>query len=82
VYFHGNQIPEGLHEDRIALTNWILSALSDSILSVAKTPIPEPEPAKIRESIPCAFCGESVMESRIQQLDEKPGCIPCYEKHR
>ena len=82
VHFHGNQIPEDLREDRIALTNWILSASNDSILSVTKTPIPEPEPAKIRESIPCAFCGESVMESRIQQFNEKPACIPCYEKHQ
>jgi formylmethanofuran dehydrogenase subunit E len=80
VHFHGNEIPEGLHEDRSALTNWILSAFKDSILSVTQTSIPEPEPAKIRESIPCAFCGESVMESRIQQLHEKPACIPCYEK--
>jgi formylmethanofuran dehydrogenase subunit E len=82
VHFHGNEIPEGLDADRIALTNWILSASNDSILSVTKTPIPEPEPAKIRESIPCAFCGESVMESRIQQFNEKPACIPCYEKHQ
>ena len=82
VHFHGNEIPEGLHEDRIALTHWILSASNDSILSVTKTLIPEPEPAKIRESIPCAFCGESVMESRIQQFNEKPACIPCYEKHQ
>lgn len=82
VHFHGNEIPEGLHEDRIALTNWLMSASNDRILSVSQTSIPEPEPAKIRESIPCAFCGESVMESRIQQLHEKPICIPCYEKQQ
>ena len=65
VHFHGNEIPEGLSEDRNALTNWILSASNDSILSVTLTSIPEPVPAKIRESIPCAVCGESAMESRI-----------------
>ena len=81
VHFHGNEIPEGLHEDRSALANWILSASNDSILSVTQTAIAEPEPAKIRESIPCAFCGESAMESRIRQLHGKPACIPCYEKH-
>ena len=80
VHFHGNEIPGGLHEDRSALTNWILSAPKDNILSVTQSSIPGPEPAKIRESIPCEFCGESVMESRIQQLYEKPACIPCYEK--
>jgi formylmethanofuran dehydrogenase subunit E len=82
VHFHGKGIPQDLQEDRSALTNWILSASNDSILSVTQTSIPEPEPAKIRESIPCAFCGEKVMESRIQQLREKPACIPCYEKHQ
>ena len=82
VHFHGNEIPEGLQEDRGALTKWILSASNDGILSVTQTSIPEPEPAKIRESIPCAFCGESAMESRLQQLHEKPACIPCYEKQQ
>jgi formylmethanofuran dehydrogenase subunit E len=80
VHFHGNQIPEDLREDRRALTAWILSAPQDSILSITQTSIPEPEPAKIRESIPCAFCGESVMESRIRQWQDTPACIPCYEK--
>jgi formylmethanofuran dehydrogenase subunit E len=56
-----------------------MSASNDSILSVTQTSIPEPGPAKIRKSMTCAFCGESVMESRIQQFHEKPTCIPCYE---
>jgi formylmethanofuran dehydrogenase subunit E len=53
---------------------------NDNFDSMTQTSIPEPEPAKIRDSIPCAFCGESVMESRIQQWHAKPACIPCYEK--
>jgi formylmethanofuran dehydrogenase subunit E len=80
VHFHGKEIPEGLHEDRKAVAKWILSAHSDSILSVTPVSIPEPEPVRIFKSIPCAFCGESVMESRMRQLHEKPACIPCYEK--
>jgi formylmethanofuran dehydrogenase subunit E len=80
VYFHGNGIPEDIREDRKALTDYILSASDDSILSVTQTSVPEPEPAKIRESVACAFCGEMVMESRIQQAGEKPACIPCCEK--
>jgi len=82
VHFHGMGIPEGLHENRSDLTRWILSATNDSILSVAPISIPEPEPARIMKSIPCGFCGESVMESRIQQLYDKPACIPCYEKQQ
>jgi formylmethanofuran dehydrogenase subunit E len=79
VYFHGNGIPKGIREDRKALTDWILSASTDSIISVAQTTVPDQAPAEIRESISCAFCGEKVMESRIQQLDDRPACIPCYE---
>jgi formylmethanofuran dehydrogenase subunit E len=82
VLFHGKGVPEGLRENRSAFAKWVLAASNDSILSVTPTSIPEPEPAKIRKSIPCAFCGESVMESRIRQLDEKPACIPCYEKQK
>lgn len=69
-----------MREDRKVLTNWILSAPNDSILSVTQTSILKHEPAKIRESMPFAFCGEKVMESRIQQFHKKPACIPCYEK--
>ena len=82
VHFHGNGIPEELYENRSALTNWIMSASSDSIVSIEPTSVPEPEPAKIRKSIPCAFCGENVMESRINQLDGMPTCIPCFEQQQ
>ncbi len=82
VHFHGKGIPEDLQEDRSALISWILSASNDSIISVTPISIPEPEPARIRKSIPCEFCGESVMESRIHQLDDKPACIPCYDKQK
>ena len=82
VHFHGKGIPERLADDRIALAKWILSAPDASVLSVSQVTIPEPEPAKIRESIPCVFCGESVMESRVRRLDTKPVCIPCYEQQK
>jgi formylmethanofuran dehydrogenase subunit E len=59
VHFHGKGIPEDLQEDRSALISWILSASNDSIISVTPISIPEPEPARIRKSIPCEFCGES-----------------------
>jgi formylmethanofuran dehydrogenase subunit E len=82
VLFHGSGIPENLSEDRSAMTNWILNSSADSMLSVTITSVPEPEPAKIRSSIPCAFCGETVMESRVRQFHKKPACIPCYEQQQ
>ena len=80
VLFHGNGIPEDLRKDKSALADWILHSTADSILSVTKTTVPEPEPAKIRNSITCAVCGETVMESRIRHLNKETACIPCYEK--
>ena len=80
VVFHGQGMPEDLRKDRKALTDWILHSAADTMLSVTITSISEPEPARIRNSIACAFCGESVMETRVRQLQGKPVCIPCYHK--
>jgi len=79
VLYHGNGIPESLREDRSALADWILNCSSDSILSVTMASVPEPEPAKIRDSLRCDACGETVMESRVRHLNEKTLCIPCHE---
>jgi formylmethanofuran dehydrogenase subunit E len=82
VHFHGKGIPEEIQGDREALAQWILTAPSAQMLSLEQVTIPEPEPARIMESIPCAFCGEGVMASRIRQKDAKPACIPCCEGDR
>jgi len=80
VLFHGKGMPEALSGNQSALAKWILSAPNDSIISITPINISEPEPARIRKSIPCTYCGEKVMESCIRQLAGKPACIPCYEK--
>ncbi|MBC8392175.1 MAG: TraR/DksA C4-type zinc finger protein [Deltaproteobacteria bacterium] len=82
VVFHRKGVPEGIKDDREATTDWILSAPKESILSVIPVSVPEPEPARIMESVPCALCGESVMESRIRNLGGKALCIPCFEKQQ
>ena len=75
-------IGRGIPEQHLkTLADWILSAPQESILSVTLVSVPEPEPAKIRNSLPCALCGEAVMESRSKNLDGKVVCIPCFEKH-
>ena len=61
---------------------WILSAPQETILSVTSVSVPEPEPAKIRDSVLCASCDETVMESRLRDLDGKSLCIPCFEKQQ
>ena len=82
VVFNRNDIPEDIREDRTVLTNYILHASADSVLSVTITSVPEPERAKIRSTVCCAICDENVMESRVRNLHEKTVCIPCYEKQQ
>lgn len=80
VLFHGADITDELRQDRTALTDWILSASVESILSVKHVSVPEPQPAKIRKSVTCSICGEAVMETRASEMEGKLVCIPCREK--
>ncbi len=79
VLFHGRGTPEGLGESRQARAKWILTAPAGDMLSVTHVSIPAPEPAQIRESSPCAECGEMVMETRLREVDGRRLCIPCSE---
>ena len=80
VVFHGKDIPGNIRDDRAALADWILKAPADSILSLSRVHVPEPKRAEIGKSMPCAICGEFVMESRLREVDGKPACIPCSGK--
>lgn len=80
VVFHGKDITPEMRKDRNGLAHWILTAPEESILTIANVTIKEPEPARIRNSIPCSICGEAVMETRTRQSKGKPVCIPCSEK--
>ena len=82
LVFHGKGIPANLWQDKDALVDWILSAPDDSILSIEPAKEPEPEPARIHKSIPCAFCSEMVMDSRTRAIGDKRACIPCYMQHK
>ena len=80
VVFHGKGIPGNIRDDRAALADWILEAAAGSILSLSRVHVPEPKRAEIGNSVPCAICGELVMESRLREVDGKRACIPCSEK--
>jgi len=80
VVLRRDEIPEKLRDDRQAFLSWILEAPQDSILSVSRVHIDEPEPARIMESITCEECGESVMVSRLRKVDGSTVCFPCAEK--
>lgn len=82
VSFHGKGIPHGLREKRQDFARWIMSAPCEEMLTTTRVSIAEPEPARIRKSVDCAFCRERVMESRVRQLHGKPACIPCYTERQ
>jgi formylmethanofuran dehydrogenase subunit E len=80
VLFHGSGIPEDIRKDRAALADWILSAPSESVLSIEFVTVAEPEPARIMNTVPCTVCGEAVMESRFLEIDGHAVCRPCQER--
>jgi formylmethanofuran dehydrogenase subunit E len=82
VVFHIESVPESIKEDRKNYTEYILSAPQESILSVTPVSVPEPEPARVSDSVPCAICCEAVMESRLRNLNGKSVCIPCFQRQR
>ena len=77
VYFHGLGIPEKVGQDRTELTDWILSAPVEDILSLQEVVVEDPGKAVSRDSQICSFCGERVMVSRTRVVNGKTSCIPC-----
>jgi formylmethanofuran dehydrogenase subunit E len=80
VVFNDRNVPEGMRQDREKFITWLLTAPEEEIVSLEEVQIGEPEPARIRKSVTCAFCGESVMETRTRKIHGKLACIPCAEQ--
>jgi formylmethanofuran dehydrogenase subunit E len=80
VVSNARNVPEDVAKDRNKLINWLLSAPEKEVVSLKEVRIDAPEPARIMKSVECAFCGESVMETRTRDINGKPACIPCAEK--
>jgi formylmethanofuran dehydrogenase subunit E len=58
----------------------ILEAPLQKLFTVAEPTLPAPRPARILDSLTCAACGESTMESRTRRFGGQDYCIPCFEK--
>jgi formylmethanofuran dehydrogenase subunit E len=82
VAFLEKNVPENIREDREKFAEWVLAAPQETILSLTAVSISEPEPAEIRNSVPCSICHEAVMESRLKILEGQSVCIPCFEQHQ
>jgi formylmethanofuran dehydrogenase subunit E len=80
VAFNDRSVPEGLRQDREKFIRWLLTAPEEVIVSLKEVQIDEPESARIRKSVTCALCGESVMETRTREIRGKTACIPCAGK--
>jgi formylmethanofuran dehydrogenase subunit E len=78
VVFHGRGMPPEAAATREARTAWILAAPAEAMLTVAPVMEAAPQTARIRRSMPCSRCGETVMETRLRLLAGTPVCIPCF----
>jgi len=77
------EFKETLHNkdlSREEMIDWILSVSEDEIVKLEEITIPEPEFARILKTVICEFCGETVTETRVHELNGKIICIPCFEK--
>ncbi|MEJ2025252.1 MAG: formylmethanofuran dehydrogenase, partial [Deltaproteobacteria bacterium] len=73
-------VPEAVRKDREQYIKWLLTAPQEQLVTLREIRIEEPEPARIMKSVECAFCGESVMETRVRDLNGQIACIPCWEE--
>ena len=79
VVFHGKGIPVELREDKPVFAKRIMAEQEDAILSVARIPYEDLQTARVRKSVICASCGESVMDTRVRETGDGYDCIPCAE---
>lgn len=82
VVGHRRGMPEALRDDREGRIRWILTAPEKDVVSCSAAATDVPEAARVRDSAPCAACGELVMETKLQKVDGRRLCIPCAEEAR
>ena len=65
-----------LHE---AQSHAVLALDPDQLFSVTDVDAQPPHKARIHASVPCARCGEGVMETRVRRFGGDELCQPCFE---
>jgi formylmethanofuran dehydrogenase subunit E len=63
-----------------AQSRHILEATPDSLFTVKAVTSEPPHHARILSSVPCAWCDEATMETRIHLFTGQPLCPPCFER--
>lgn len=73
-------IPSNMNaQQRQGLQDLLMEGELNDLFTVSAPNDPMPRPAQILESLQCAQCGESVMESRTRRIGGQTYCIPCFE---
>ena len=68
-----------LHESQ---SHDVLALDADQLFSVSEIEAEPPSKARIFASVPCARCGEDVMQTRVRQAGEAQVCQPCFDAER
>ena len=82
-YFKGDLTEEERREFegvRERVTQYLISANDDEIISVSEVAIPAPEKARIYPSLKCQQCGEGFMEICGRTAKGKVLCMECFDK--
>lgn len=58
----------------------VLEMPPDKLFSVTEVDESVPHRARLHDSVVCADCGESVMETRVRRAGGRDLCIPCFER--
>ncbi|MEW6756203.1 MAG: FmdE family protein [Candidatus Latescibacterota bacterium] len=66
-------------EDREQWIEWLLGAPAALVVKAESVDRVPPPTARIRRSVPCAACGERVMETRARVWEGQTCCLPCFE---
>jgi formylmethanofuran dehydrogenase subunit E len=82
VVGHRRGMPEELRDDREGRVRWILTAPETDVVSSSEVAVEEPPRAELVRSVPCALCGEPVMETRLRRVGGRLLCIPCADLAR
>lgn len=57
----------------------ILERPLDDLFEIKPVDTPVPAKARIHDSVVCAGCGETVMETRSRLFRDQSYCLPCFE---
>lgn len=58
----------------------ILRAAPDHLFTVIPVHADPPSSARIYSSVPCAWCDEGTMETRVHLFNGHTLCPPCFER--